>query len=90
MEWLNYILLAVLPAIAAFAGGILLKASLVVKEHIEDQNLIKELMNKLADKENPMTPQEFKEAMEKIQKEFGETKEAWKEFINEIKRRIAR
>ena len=90
MEWFHYVLLALLPAIATFIGGICLKAAMVVKEHIEDMEMIKELMETLADKDNPLTPDEFKDRIEKLRVEFGETKEAWEEFIKEIKDLIRR
>lgn len=90
MEWFHYVLLAVLPAVAAFLGGALLKGAIVVKEHIEDMELIKELMEALADKNNPLTPDEFRDKIEELKVEFGETKEAWTEFINEIKDLVRR
>jgi len=85
MEWFHYVLLGLIPAIAAFLGGICLKGAIVVKEHIEDMELIKKLIEALADKNNPLTPDEFQDRMEKLRIEFGETKEAWIEFIKEIK-----
>lgn len=86
MEWLHYVLLGVLPAIAAFAGGIVLKGARVVKEHTEDMQLVEDLMKALADKDNPITPDEFREKIEKLRIELGETQEAWRIFIDEIKK----
>jgi len=84
MEW-SYVLLIVIPAIAGLFGGIVLKGAKVVQEHVEDQQLIKELLERLADKEDPLTPEEFRDKLEAIRLEYGETKEAWMALIAAIK-----
>lgn len=85
MDWYYYVLLAVIPAIAGFAGGIVRKAAKVAQEHIEDNQLLKALFERLADEEDILTPKEFKEMMDSLKREFGESKQAWVELWKGIK-----
>lgn len=85
MDWYYYILLALLPAIAAFGGGIVMAAAKVAQEHIEDHELLKKLFERLADKEDPLTPEEFMKMMADLKREFGESKQAWIELWGKIR-----
>ena len=88
MEWIHYVLLGLIPAIAAFGGTIVVAAAKVWREHQEDMQLLEEFSLKLADEEDPLTPEEFKEMVLQIKREFGESKEAWKELWLEIKKAV--
>ena len=85
MEWIQYVLLGLIPAVAAFLGGVCLAAAMVAKEHIEDFALLKKLAEDLANKDNPLTPAELQVRIEKIKIELGESKAAWKKLIEEFK-----
>lgn len=85
MDWFYYALLGVLPAIAAFGGGIAIAIAKVCQEHIEDHQLLKNLFERLADESDPLTPEEFRQRMKDLKREYGESKEAWKKLWEEIR-----